>query len=188
MVQFQNHRYKLRNNNYNKFESQEDYLKLKQFVASKTQGKFILMNQNEYSKYLDRHVRSDKLLGSQQINTSSDIAKCRKLVDSICGSHFNNYIKRLLLLMTSEAATNIVKHAYYGNLTVVKSTGYLRLIFKDHGPGILYEYIPIILFCWGTTLDDSLGAGLILIYNYADRSLLYTTNNGTTLIIEKRWR
>ncbi|WP_309123089.1 HD domain-containing phosphohydrolase [Paenibacillus sp.] len=120
-------------------------------------------------------------LGSMAIQTKSDIAKSRDYVAS-----FANYdVKRgmNLKLAVSETATNLIKHAGEGTLSVYRKDDALQVLVSDRGSGIPLHELPKTVLLSGYSSKSSLGKGFSIIYRMCDEVSIYTSTNGTSLLL-----
>ena len=87
-------------------------------------------------------------------------------------------------LCASEAATNALLHGRGGWAAVGSQEGRLRVRIEDQGSGITPEHLPRATLLKGWSSRDSMGLGFTVIKETADRILLSTGGEGTTIIIE----
>ncbi len=131
---------------------------------------------------IDEHL--GERLGSLPIQTKSDIGKSRDFAAGFaeCDS------KRLMSikLAVSEAATNLIKHANGGTLTVYAKEGLLQVLIADRGSGIPLHELPKTVLVSGYSTKSSLGKGFSLIYHASDEVSIYTSPRGTRLLLEFR--
>ncbi|MDO3409113.1 HD domain-containing phosphohydrolase [Saccharibacillus sp. CPCC 101409] len=86
-------------------------------------------------------------------------------------------------LAVSEAATNLLKHATGGEVTVLRSGDSLQVLIRDQGSGIPLHELPK-TFLVGYSSKRSLGRGFAVMYASAERVFLYTDRGGTLLLME----
>lgn len=89
-----------------------------------------------------------------------------------------------LVLAVAEAATNAVKHANGASISVHRRDDCLLVDISDHGPGIQAINYPEVALKKGYTTAISLGMGYKMMICLADRILLATGPDGTTVAIE----
>jgi len=154
----------------------------KDVIYAVTQGKFLLVNIQEVHSYIDDGLK----LAEVNISTSKDVGQARQITKQVVYDLFPQYDKiNKILLCVSEAATNILKHAGSGQLTIKKiADDSLRFIFNDHGPGMNFDHLPSMLFYKGFSTKISLGCGFNVIYSIVDRMILSTSKNGTTIAFD----
>lgn len=119
------------------------------------------------------------------ISMAQDVKSCRDYVQEQARS-LGMAEERIheLCLCTSEAATNALKHAGGGWMSVQQCGGMLRVRVTDHGGGIDAQQLPRATLMRGYSTRRSMGLGFTLIHEMADRLCLATTTAGTTLIVE----
>lgn len=154
----------------------------KDVIYAVTQGKFLLVNIQEIHRFIDDGVKLAKV----DISKSKDVGLVRQVSKQVVNELFPQYDKtHKILLCISEAATNILKHAGTGTLTIKKMDNYsIRFIFKDQGPGMNFNHLPSMLFYKGFSTKISLGYGFNLIYSIVDKMILSTSKNGTTVAFD----
>ncbi|HZG88339.1 HD domain-containing phosphohydrolase [Paenibacillus sp.] len=151
-------------------------------IFSVTHGKLLLAEEAELESYY-----GVKLLGEAPIRSKSDIAKCRALVQSILDElpyEVPQKTKYDILLSTSETATNVLKHATEGQLSVYIDKHMLRIIVKDGGSGIDLSELPKTTLMAGYSTKLSMGHGFSLLLKLNDRIVLNTGPKGTTVVLE----
>jgi GAF domain-containing protein/anti-sigma regulatory factor (Ser/Thr protein kinase) len=119
------------------------------------------------------------------IQASADIKKCRDLTISH-GRAAGMKEDRLedLCLCVSEAATNALKHAGGGCMSLSCSGGVLRARVSDRGHGIDAMQLPHATLMRGFSTRGSMGLGFTLMHEMSDRLCLSTDDQGTTLVLE----
>jgi anti-sigma regulatory factor (Ser/Thr protein kinase) len=88
------------------------------------------------------------------------------------------------MLCISEAATNTIKHADRGELTLHQCDDALLAVVSDRGPGIPALSLPEVALRRGFSTAVSLGMGYKAMISLADRVYLATGPQGTTVGIE----
>jgi PAS domain S-box-containing protein len=91
-----------------------------------------------------------------------------------------------MLLVFSEAATNMLKHAGGGTYRVARDSECVQVILSDHGPGIDLRQLPSATLVTGFSTTQTLGMGFTLMLELADRLLLCSDAQGTVLLLEKK--
>jgi GAF domain-containing protein/anti-sigma regulatory factor (Ser/Thr protein kinase) len=144
-----------------------------------TNRKLVLCDQEE----IDRDWTND--LAGISIRVSEDIKKCRDHAYEH-GSAMGMDAERLsdLCLCVSEAATNALKHAGGGQMSVSRSGGQFRVRVSDQGRGIDAMQLPHATLMRGYSTQASMGLGFTLMHEMSDRLCLATDAQGTTLILE----
>lgn len=144
-----------------------------------TNGKLLLCDQEE----IDRDWTGE--LASLPIAATIDIKRCRDLVlASAQAAGMSEDRASDLCLCTSEAATNALKHAGGGRLSISYQGGALRVRVSDHGAGIDALQLPHATLMRGYSTRASMGLGFTLMHEMSDRLCLATDPSGTTLILE----
>jgi len=151
-------------------------------VYAVTQGKFLLVRDNELPGY----VNEGDSLAEVAISKNEDVVLARNTFRQVMDKLFPNHKRgHKVLLCISEAATNIIKHAGNGIFTIKKmDDDCIRFVFADQGPGMDFDHLPSMLFFRGFSTEISLGCGFKLIYSIVDRIILSTSENGTTVIFD----
>lgn len=91
-----------------------------------------------------------------------------------------------LITAASEAGMNAIVHAGGGTATVsVSNDGTVQVRVEDHGTGITMENLPRAALARGFSTKATLGHGLKMMLETADRLFLLTGPTGTTLVLEQ---
>lgn len=164
-------------------EQKRQILKVyKDVMFAVSQGKFVLMEDDEIDDYLN----TGEVIAEQIIARPIDVGECRSLVENILLQYsMEPKTIRHTVLAISEGATNILKHAETGKLIVMTCDGVLKLVLSDSGSGMPYDKIPYMVFFTGFSTKISLGFGFSIMYQCADRLILQTSGTGTRIILEK---
>ncbi|MHB1167265.1 MAG: HAMP domain-containing protein [Carboxydocellales bacterium] len=164
-------------------EQKRQILKVyKDVMFAVSQGKFVLMEDDEIDDYLN----TGEVIAEQSIARPIDVGECRSLVEKILLQYsMEPKTIRHTVLAISEGATNILKHAETGKLIVMTCDGVLKLVLSDSGSGMPYDKIPYMVFFTGFSTKISLGFGFSIMYQCADRLILQTSGTGTRIILEK---
>jgi anti-sigma regulatory factor (Ser/Thr protein kinase) len=148
-----------------------------------TQRKFLLIQKHEVDKY-----KEGELLCEVAIKERSDIAKARDIAKSrMIEAGFQQTQIMSLLLVISEAITNILKHAEDGKIIITRAGQNLYVIVEDKGPGFDLKLLPKTTLLAGYSTKKSLGQGFTLMMKMAQEVLLYTSPKGSTLILVFGW-
>lgn len=83
----------------------------------------------------------------------------------------------------SEAATNALKHAGGGEITIRRNGDSLQAVVTDEGPGIDFSLLPKAALVTGFSTQVSLGLGFTFMLEYCDRVLLSTGSEGTSVVL-----
>jgi len=158
--------------------------KVNKILSKITKGKFKIHDKVSFDKYFDKIRNSSKLIFSFSIKTDEDVYNFRhKLREILVNFNFDEKKNYDILLVFTELATNIVKHAIEGVVYIYSSDGGLYMVFIDKGKGIDIKNIPFITLSNYSTFEGSLGFGFnicIELSNYID---MYTSNEGTSIIV-----
>ncbi|MDQ0207703.1 ATP-binding protein [Alkalicoccobacillus murimartini] len=151
-------------------------------LYASSQGQFSLLSQEE----LSNSVKDFHLISEYEISTKSDIPACRHHVKSLLlqqGYDTKQIMNWLLAL--SEAITNIIVHAFRGKLKVLTSSDGQEVLFvaEDRGPGFQLETLPKSILLAGYSSKESLGHGFTFMIKLANQVQLYTSPQGSTLIL-----
>ncbi len=90
-----------------------------------------------------------------------------------------------LMTAASEAGMNAIVHAGGGTALVSVSGGRVQVRVEDHGAGITMENLPRATLARGFSTKATLGHGLKMMLETADRLFLLTGPTGTTLVLEQ---
>ena len=91
-----------------------------------------------------------------------------------------------LMTAASEAGMNAIVHAGGGTAQVSASPGgTVQVRVEDHGTGITMENLPRAALARGFSTKATLGHGLKMMLETADRLFLLTGPAGTTLVLEQ---
>ncbi|MFD2372143.1 ATP-binding protein [Brevibacillus sp. GCM10020057] len=144
-----------------------------------TQGKFLLVSKREIEKYKD-----GKVLCEAAIKVRSDIPKAREIAKScLLQTGFSHMQITSLLLVISEAITNVLKHAVEGKMVIVQNGQHVNVIVEDRGPGFDLKLLPNSTLMVGYSTKKSLGQGFTLMMKMADQLLLSTSSEGSCVIL-----
>jgi GAF domain-containing protein/anti-sigma regulatory factor (Ser/Thr protein kinase) len=144
-----------------------------------TNGKLLLCDREE----IVRDWTDD--LGSSTIAVTLDIKRCRDLVvEHALAAGMTEERVGDLCLCTSEAATNALKHAGGGRMSLSNRGGVFRVQVSDNGTGIDAIQLPHATLMRGYSTRASMGLGFTLMHEMSDRLCLATDAKGTTLILE----
>jgi anti-sigma regulatory factor (Ser/Thr protein kinase) len=124
------------------------------------------------------------LIGQMSIRSASDVPKSRAFMKEILEQYPVTISNMKVLVAVSEATSNIVKHASDGRFAIYQSSTKLQLLLSDRGSGIPLHEIPTAILIAGYSSKRSLGRGFNLIGNYSDGVQIYTTSEGTCILIE----
>jgi len=143
-----------------------------------TGGKLILTTDVELERWL-----GTPLLEVRPLESAEQLAGARHAVaDVLPQLAFDE--KDSLILATSEALTNAVKHGGSGEYGVFQSGDCLQVLVHDFGPGIDFRTLPKATLIQGFSTTRTMGLGFTIMLEVADRVLLTTDESGTTVVLE----
>lgn len=147
-----------------------------------TQGK---LNLKDYEDLIPI-INEGQELQNIKLEVSDDVSKIRNTVTDIMIKQNSSEEKiRHTSLCVSEAATNALKHANGGLVTVkMVDENTIRIIVCDHGSGMNLDDLSKKLFLKGYSTKNSLGFGFSIIYYYVDRMYISTSEDGTNVIMD----
>jgi putative nucleotidyltransferase with HDIG domain len=163
-------------------KNQEERVKAmyREVIYSVTQGKLLLIDDHEISDFYQ-----SKLVSEATIKNKTDVAHCRAQIQKVLEDIvLPEKLKFNLLLCTSEATTNVLKHSTEGQMKVYRHNGVLRIIVKDNGSGIKLSDIPKSTLLSGYSSKVSMGKGFTLLLKLMDRVIMNTGPTGTTVVLE----
>ncbi|MGG1557718.1 ATP-binding protein, partial [Geobacillus thermoleovorans] len=146
-----------------------------------TQGKFLLVKEEEVGR-----LEQGTIICRAGIRSRSDIPKCRELAKQAFEALGVGPLALVSwLLAVSEAVTNVIKHAEWGEMSLIqdKASKELRLIVKDQGPGFPMKELPKMVLLSGYSTKKSLGQGFTLIMRIAQKVFLSTSSQGSVLVL-----
>ncbi len=89
-----------------------------------------------------------------------------------------------LILAVGEAATNAIKHAHGGTVSLHHEDDNLICVISDRGPGIAALNLPNVALTRGYSTAGTLGMGYKIMMSFADKIYLATGPDGTTVAIQ----
>jgi putative nucleotidyltransferase with HDIG domain len=165
---------------FEKKQKKEVFRIYRDVIFSVTQGKLLILEPAELKKYYE-----EEMVFEIAINEKQDVAKCRKFVaEFLDGQNIDGKKRYNILLALSEAVTNILKHAIDGKMKVYLIEDMFRIIVEDNGNGIRLRDLPKSTLLEGYSNKRSLGKGFAIMMKMMDRIAIYTSREGTTVILE----
>jgi putative nucleotidyltransferase with HDIG domain len=163
-------------------KKQEDKVRAlyRDVIYSVTQGKLLLVDKEDLDNLNDANI-----MPKIPITMKDDVALCRKQAQVLLRKY--NVPDKLafkIVLCTSEAVTNVLKHATSGSMSISYLNQTLRIIVKDNGSGIDLSELPKSTLLSGYSSKVSLGHGFNLILKLMDKVILNTSQKGTTVVME----
>jgi len=163
-------------------EQKESIFKVyKDVIYSVTQGKFNLINNEVMFEIVNEGVSYNEM----EIESSEKVAEARYMMNSyLVKDNYTVQSKSHIALCVSEAATNVIKHANSGAMQIRQLKDYVRVLFKDKGQGMDFDKLPKMIFLNGFSTKLSMGYGFAIIYKFADKVYLSTSENGTIVVMD----
>ena len=155
---------------------------LRDVLASVTEGKLLLCHRAEELPTPCRLASAPiPLSWSQGIrelrHAAGDAARAQGFEEERCHD---------LMTAVSEAAMNAVTHAGGGEGQIFADPdGPVQVWVRDHGAGIDVAHLPRATLEKGYTTTDTLGHGMKMMLQTADRIFLLTGTTGTTVVLEQ---
>jgi anti-sigma regulatory factor (Ser/Thr protein kinase) len=142
-------------------------------------GKIKLLSSRENLK-----SQLGKSIEEMDIRNASDVPKSRACINRVLEQYPVSCSNMKVLVAVSEAASNIVKHATGGRLSIYQTSDKLQLLLSDKGSGIPLHELPTAILISGYSSKQSLGRGFNLIGNYSDEVKIYSSSEGTCVLME----
>ena len=150
-----------------------------EIIDTLTDGKIVL-----HTAKTDLDERLGIWLSGMPIHTTSDVPKCRELTKEIIKQYPTELMSMKVQVSVTEAVTNILKHASGGNLSIYVKNDKLQFFISDIGSGIPLHEIPKTILVSGYSSKRSLGQGFKVITTFSDGVEIYTSPDGTNLLME----
>ncbi|HWI55474.1 MAG TPA: hypothetical protein VNT57_07260 [Desulfobacteria bacterium] len=150
-------------------------------IYAATQGKLRLL-EGDRAKTLTLEgvlYNEFKLEWNEDIKKSADMAQ--QLLEE---KNFGIVKISQALSCIRESASNTLKHASLGVLQLRVLDDLVRVIISDRGPGIKFDNLPTILFLRSGSGDVSAQCGFPLIIEYADKTFMATSEEGTIIVMD----
>jgi HD-GYP domain-containing protein (c-di-GMP phosphodiesterase class II)/anti-sigma regulatory factor (Ser/Thr protein kinase) len=152
----------------------------REVMFSVTEGKFVLISKEELEE-----INHQKVIGPLPIESKGDVPLCRQQVQEVLTQlDIPGKISFQILLCTSEVVTNVLKHAVSGQMKINYVEGKLQIIVQDKGSGMDLAELPKSTLLSGYSSKVSMGQGFNLILKMMDRVKLFTSSEGTTVVLE----
>jgi anti-sigma regulatory factor (Ser/Thr protein kinase) len=148
-------------------------------IFAATQRKFLLVENNDVGKY-----KEGQLLCEVAIKERPDIPRARDTAKTrLLENEMNQTQVMSILLVISEAITNILKHAEEGKMTIALKDHRIYIVVEDKGPGFDLKLLPNMTLLSGYSTKKSLGQGFTLMMKLAEQVLLATNSQGSAIIL-----
>ncbi|KZN94821.1 HD domain-containing phosphohydrolase [Aeribacillus pallidus] len=145
-----------------------------------TQGKLTLIEREELKSF-----NQGEKIAEFPVSEKNDVAACRTFIDQLLKDRHISEKKRYnVLLSISEAVTNVLKHAVEGKMKVYLNHDWLKVIVEDKGNGIKLSELPKSILLEGYSSKRSFGHGFSIMLKMMDKISIYTSTEGTTIILE----
>lgn len=153
----------------------------KEAISAVTGGKLQLVDKSQAATY----GALGQAVLEETFSQPTDLDILRLKIEEIIGK-LKVEEKMTFLICVSEALTNAIKHAYGGICKVnVSQDGIIRVEVTDNGPGIPFKDLSKAALMNGFSTINSLGCGFTIMLKFADKVILSTDSNGTTVVLEK---
>ena len=136
-------------------------------------------------------VHEQELLGkigdyisSIPINNVDDVPRSREFVSQYALNYNVSKSTKEVLLAVSEAATNLIKHATDGEISLFSRADAFQVLIADKGSGIPLHELPKTILVSGYSSKRSLGKGFSLMAAFSDKVTVYTSSKGTKVLLE----
>ncbi|MCY7696334.1 ATP-binding protein [Bacillus altitudinis] len=159
----------------------EEWKVYRDVILASTQGKFLLASEEELVGF-----KKGRIFCEGEIKQLSDIPNCRhRARNSLEAMGYKNSTTMGWLLVLSEAITNTIKHGEEGKMTLIedKDQNEIRFIIEDRGPGFSLKELPKMTLLAGYSTKKSMGQGFTLMMKMSKQVSLYTTSEGSTIIL-----
>jgi PAS domain S-box-containing protein len=144
-------------------------------IMSATQGKLVIMQQDEVLRLAGPSVASWDLQDNRQLR---GILREATRIARSAGMDRQNL--HGLMSCVGESASNALKHAGGGTASMHLRDDSVLFVVSDHGPGIDALNIPNLALEWGYSTAGTGGLGYKLMLKMADKVYLATGPTGTT--------
>lgn len=112
------------------------------------------------------------------------VRECRQAATDLAAQHALADRSFPLALCVSEAVTNVLKHAGRGQFEARVIHDGIRIVVTDSGARIPLDILPNAILVDGFSTKESLGKGFNLMLHYMDRVWIYTSPQGTTVVLD----
>ena len=147
-------------------------------INSVTQGKLDLVSFEELKEYLDPSA----LISI--VNSPADTTKTRHNIMEFCAlTGYCDEGAGIFETAVGEALTNAIKHANGCRVYAGVHNDSIWVAIRDSGPGISSATLPNSTLRRGYSSKTSLGMGYSIMLDAADKILLCTGSEGTTIVL-----
>ncbi len=157
-------------------ENKKDFYR--RTILAATEGKLVITEKEDILQLAGPELATWKIRSGRQLADIRDgISTIARSVGMDPSRIFD------FVLVTGEAATNVVKHAKGGQASLHCTSDGLIFVVSDDGPGIDALALPEVALKRGYTTAISLGMGYKEMISMADKVYLATGPGGTTVAI-----
>jgi len=162
---------------------------IKEIIYKLTEGKIELVRYDEYIQIKHNLISqsSSLVVIKENILKDFDVSYSRSNLEKILINieKLKNNPKKIyhLLLVFSELATNMIKHANGGTFTLNIYPNLILMEFNDEGSGINLDKIPYVTLTTYSSKEDSLGYGFNICSTLANKIYINTSEKGTNILV-----
>ncbi len=162
---------------------------IKETIYKLTEGKIELVRYDEYIEIKHNLINQNPSLViiKENISKNLDVPTVRANLEKIISNieHFKNNYKKIynILLVFSELATNMIKHANGGTFSLNVFPNTIIMEFNDNGKGINLDKIPYVTLTTYSSKEDSLGYGFSICSALANKIYINTSEKGTNVLV-----
>lgn len=162
---------------------------IKEIIYKLTEGKIELVRYDEYIEIKHNLINKNPSLVVIKENVSKDFdvpyvrANLEKIISNI--EHLKNNPQKIynILLVFTELATNMIKHANGGIFSINVFPNIIVMEFNDDGKGINLDKIPYVTLTTYSSKEDSLGYGFSICSALANKIYINTSEKGTNILV-----
>ena len=148
-------------------------------IEAATEGKLIVCDREDIRR-MEVHP-----LGSWTVKQPEDLSEIRHAIEAAAASAgMDSYRTDNFIVAIGEAATNALKHAGAGTVSLHLRNESLICIIEDKGPGIQALSIPDVALTRGYSTAGTLGMGYKIMISLSDRIYLATGSDGVLIGVE----
>lgn len=150
-------------------------------ILASTDGKLEICDESSTAPYIENSSVS------AEVTDASKVGLARHVIETACRAYgMQEDVLLAFVIAAGEAVTNAVKHAEGGTVYAGQSPEEMWVAVKDYGTGIESLILPSAVLRRGFSTKPSLGLGYSIMLDIADRILLKTDANGTTVVLIKK--
>ena len=162
---------------------------IKEIIYKLTEGKIELVRYDEYIEIKHNLINKNPSLVVIKENISKyfDVPYVRANLEKIISNieHLKNNPQKIynILLVFTELATNMIKHANGGIFSINVFPNIIVMEFNDDGKGINLDKIPYVTLTTYSSKEDSLGYGFSICSALANKIYINTSEKGTNILV-----